>query len=108
MWPIARVDLPVPFEPGRSAYRRDAAAALRRTNLRGARGRAAKGRRRHDDHLDDVEPAVLEAHLAARAALESHPLHHDDDRDAVVARHRERARLAHDLEVARRRLARGL
>ena len=106
VWPIARVDLPVPFEPGRSAYRRDAAAALRRTNLRGARGRAAKGRRRHDDHLDDVEPAVLEAHLAARAALESHPLHHDEDRDAVVARHRERARLAHDLEVARRRLAR--
>jgi len=106
VWPIARVDLPVPFEPGRSAYRRDAAAALRRTNLRGARGRAAKGRRRHDDHLDDVEPAVLEAHLAARAALEAHPLHDDDDRDAVVARHRERARLAHDLEVARRRLAR--
>ncbi|UDY38025.1 DEAD/DEAH box helicase [Dermatobacter hominis] len=102
--PIATVDLPVPFEPRRADYRRDAAAVLRRTNLRRAGNR--KGGRRGDDEWEGVDDDALEAHLAARAAVEAHPLERRDDRDQVVARHRERARLAHDLSVARRRLDR--
>jgi ATP-dependent RNA helicase HelY len=103
--PIATVDLPVPFEPRRADYRREAAAVLRRTNLR--RTGARRGRRRgRIDEWAGVDDAALEAHLAARAVLESHPLHRREDRDDVVARYRERARLAHDLAVAQRRLER--
>jgi len=98
---IATVDLPVPFEPRRAEYRAEAAAALRRTNLRRAAARS-----KIDDRWDDVDPELVAAQLAARAAVEGHPLWGGDDTDDVVSRYRERARLTHDLEVARRRLAR--
>ncbi len=102
---IATVDLPVPFEPGRADYRRDAAAVLRRTNLRRAASSRGRGSAAQDAWAD-AEPELLAEHLAARAELQAHPLDRREDRDEVVARFRDRARLAHDLEVARRRLSR--
>lgn len=98
---IASVELPVPFEPRSADYRAEAAAVLRRTNLRRATARS-----RSDDRWDAVDPEQVAAQLAARAALQASPLWGGDDTDEVVSRYRERVRLTHDLQIARRRLAR--
>lgn len=100
---VATVDLPVPYEPRSREYRRAAAAELRRTNPR----RSRSSRRDRADHLDaDVDPERIEAHLAARVIVESHPLHRRGDVGQIVSSYRERSRLARDLSVAERRMTR--
>lgn len=100
---LTRVDLPVPFEPHRAEYRREAAAVLRRTNLRRV---GSAGGRSVERSWDGVDPEQVEAHLAARAAVESHPLHGSVDIDRRVATYRERSRLTRDLGIAQQRLDR--
>ncbi len=96
---LATVDLPVPFEPQRADYRREAAAVLRRTNLRRARSRS---RRRDEDAADEgPDPFTV-----AVEALEAHPLHDHPDRDALLTGHRARSRLADELADVERQLAR--
>jgi ATP-dependent RNA helicase HelY len=96
---IAHVDLPVPFEPQRADYRREAGAVLGRTNLRRARSRARnREERRADAHAD--------AHDAAVDALEAHPLHDHPDRDRLLREHRARTRVADELADVERQLAR--
>lgn len=92
---LATVDLPVPFAPQDPAYRRDAAAVLRRANLRRARSR--RGGR----------PAAEEnPYLEALAELEAHPVHARDDRDALVAALRTRERLEQELADVERETGR--
>jgi ATP-dependent RNA helicase HelY len=94
---LATVDLPVPYAPQDPVWRREAAAALRRVNLRRARPRRSTGRR------DDAGP---NPYLEAVAALESHPLHRRSDRDELIAAHRRAERLTAELADVEREVGR--
>jgi ATP-dependent RNA helicase HelY len=78
--PVARVDLPVPYVPADEGFRREAGALLRRVDTRRTR---RSGRRRTPRPED-------RAHAAARAELESHPVHQRGDREEVLDRARRR------------------
>jgi ATP-dependent RNA helicase HelY len=91
--PLAKVDLPVPYQPRDPDYRRQAATALRRLNPK----RLDRPRARRPDG-EAVDP---------RTALGDHPLHHHPDRDQLLAGHRSISRLERELaemdgEVERR------
>ena len=81
---LTHVQLPVPHQPRDPSYRRDAAQVLRRVN-RKRLGRSA--------HVAGRTDAIG----AARHALETHPLHHHPDREQLLARHRDVARLRDEL-----------
>lgn len=103
---IATVDLPVPYRPRDASYRKEAAAVLRRTNLRRpGSGRRGRDRGRRDDARGGRgrEP---NAYLAAVADLEAHPLHDHPDRDRLLSDHRRRARLADELADVERQVQR--
>jgi ATP-dependent RNA helicase HelY len=93
---VTHIDLPVPYAPDDRSWRRDAAAALRRTNVRRS-GRQQRRRRQ------ETPSAEEDAYSAALAALEEHPLHQRRDRDELLAAHRRRARLAEELADIERR-----
>ncbi len=100
---LATVDLPVPFAPQDPTYRREAAAVLRRTNLRRARPKGRRSGRGGEDAPDPYGEALV--------ALEAHPLHARDDRDELVAAHRRVERLRserRDLDRQVRRRGSGL
>lgn len=90
---VARVDLPVPFTPADPAFRKEAAARLRRVKV--PRNRAA---RRRDQQSSAYESAVR--------ALEQHPLHRHDRRNDVVAWAEEHRRLTDELVRTERRVDR--
>jgi ATP-dependent RNA helicase HelY len=92
---LASVDLPVPFLPQNADYRREAAAVLRRTNIRRARSKRRRG--------PDEEP---NAFLEAVGELEAHPLHDHPDRDELLAEHRRRTRLGAELADVEREVGR--
>lgn len=98
---LATVDLPVPYQPQDRAWRHEAAAVLRRTNIR----RAGPRRRRRHDGVGDGHPTE-DPYLAAVAELEAHPLHDHPDRDRVVADHRRRARIVDELSDVERQVRR--
>jgi ATP-dependent RNA helicase HelY len=98
---LATVDLPVPYAPQDPAYRRDAAALLRRVNLRRTRPKrgGADGDRSGRERAADP-------YLAAVADLEAHPLHDHPDRDRLLAGHRRRDRVADELADVERQVER--
>jgi ATP-dependent RNA helicase HelY len=90
--PLARVELPVPYQPKDPGYRRRAAEQLRRLNPRKLRRPETSPGTGHDD---------------PRTALLAHPLHHHPDRDQLLAGHRSASRIERELgqtesEVERR------
>jgi ATP-dependent RNA helicase HelY len=91
---LARVDLPVPYAPQDRDYRREAAASLRRLNLRRARSSRHRGGTGPNPYLEAV------------AELEAHPVHARDDRDDLVVADRRAARLAQELADVERETGR--
>ena len=94
---LATVDLPVPFQPQNADYRREAAAVLRRTNVRRARSKRRRGPE------DAQEPTAF---LQAMSELEAHPLHDHPDRDRLLGEHRTGARLRTELADVEREVGR--
>lgn len=86
--PLARIDLPVPYQPKDPAYRRQAAALLRRLNPRSLR-RPARSAGKRADGADGRDP---------RGALREHPLHHHPDRDRLLDNHRSVTKLERELQ----------
>jgi ATP-dependent RNA helicase HelY len=91
LYPLAQIQLPVPYKPQEPSYRKKAALALKRVN----RKRLDRSRVPADAH-DPVE--------LAREALESHPLHHHPDREQLLAAHRSVTRLRADLRHLEREM----
>jgi ATP-dependent RNA helicase HelY len=91
LYPLARIQLPVPYKPQEPSYRKKAALALKRVN----RKRLDRSRVPVDSH-DPVE--------VAREVLESHPLHHHPDREELLAGHRSVTRLRSDLQHLEREM----
>ena len=90
--PLARIELPVPYQPRDPGYRREAANLLKRLN--------PKRLRRPE------RPAGRSAEPDPRAALQAHPLHHHPDRDQLLAGHRSASRLERELADLDRQIGR--
>ena len=90
---LAHLDLPVPYQPRDPAYRREAAALLKRVNPK---------QLRRPPRRDRSTPAEEDP----RVALRSHPLHHHPDRDQLLAGHRSTTRLERELADLDRQVGR--
>jgi len=90
--PIAQIEVPVPYAPRNSAFRRDVADRLRRVRMRGTRG---DGRERDPE---TTKVSELEAQLAA------HPVAADRQRDARLEAAATADRLERDVARLERRV----
>ena len=90
--PVGQIELPVPYAPRNSAFRRDVADRLRRVRMRGGRG---DGRQRD---AETTKTSELEAQLAA------HPVAADRQRDARLEAAANADRLERDVARLERRV----
>jgi ATP-dependent RNA helicase HelY len=90
--PVGQIELPVPYAPRNSAFRRDVADRLRRVRVRGARG----DRREHDREATRI--SELQDQLAA------HPVGADRARDTRLDAAASAARLERDVARLERRV----
>jgi ATP-dependent RNA helicase HelY len=87
--PVAHIDLPVPYVPRSSAFRREAADLLRRT------------RPRKDD---TATPATSRRVAELQAQLDTHPVASDTQRDARLRAAKAAERLERDIARLERRI----
>jgi len=90
--PVALVTLPVPFAPADPKFRAEAAARLRKVNIKKNRAE-----RRREASSVEYDSALI--------AMESHPLHNRRDREDLLSGSKVRRRLSMELERAERRIA---